>query len=147
VLALLLLVDLPRLRGEWRFFQPGILYDAVGGAPVPQDDALTPGVDAALRRAALLLPVDSVCVIAHSSWNRDYFRASYLLLPRRVWPADALLDGSRLTPEILRAALQAHHAGCLLVPTGVAAPTGMRRLTTGGIALYTFSDSRSGTPP
>jgi hypothetical protein len=135
VLVVLLLVAAPRLRDELRFFAPGSLVSADGGAPVPQDDANNAAVDAAFRAAAVRLPPGVTCVIGLHAWHRDYFRAAYLLLPRRVVPA---VDDpfSPVTGPALVAALHAHHASCLLIGATLTAPAGYSRLTIGAYSLY-----------
>ncbi|MGH2388332.1 MAG: hypothetical protein ACRDIE_09015, partial [Chloroflexota bacterium] len=122
LLGLIVLVGAPRISVEAPFFGPSALVSSAGLAPVPQDDPNAPPVDMALRRAASMLPASSVCVIARDSWNRDYFRASYILMPRRVWPAGLLLPEPTPTLGMLSAALSTRRADCLLVPPGSAIP-------------------------
>src|SRR5579885_3262780 len=135
MLVVLVLVVWPRLQGEWRFFQPGSLVSPDGSAPVLQDDAADPAADAAFRAAAAHLPANATCVIARNAWYRDYFRATYLLMPRRVWPA---VDDPRtpITSAVLKDTVLARHASCLLIPPGSTAPAGFRQVTAGTYALY-----------
>jgi hypothetical protein len=146
VLLVLLLVAAPRLRDELRFFAPGSLVAADGSAPVPQDDADIAALDAAFRAAAARLPLGASCVIGLHAWHRDYFRAAYLLLPRRVVPA---VEGpsSPITGSIVSAALHAHHASCLLLGANLTAPAGYRRLTSCAYSLFIqdVHDSRAAT--
>lgn len=136
LLGLIVLVGMSRLSVEAPFFGRSSLVNSAGWAPVPQDDRNAPEVDLALRRAASMLPVSSVCVIARDSWNRDYFRASYILMPRRVWPAAPLLSRPVPSPGTLAATLSSRHADCLLVPPAAAVPDGWLRVSGGAYAIY-----------
>ena len=139
VLALAVVITWSQVHGEFRFFVPGNLIDAQGGQPVPQDDALTPALDASLARAAALLPPTEVCVVATGAWNRTYFRASYLLMPRRIWPVGPGFADGPLTVAQIAATMTEHRADCLLAAAGVPTPPAMRRLLAasgGGLALY-----------
>jgi hypothetical protein len=136
LLVIVVLLDAGRLGGEWRFFQGGSLFDTRGDAPVPQDDPLTPALDAALRAASLFLPRDAICVIAADSWQRTYFRASYLLQPRIVWPAVAGPAVAPVLADRLRGALRSHRATCLLVPAGWPVPSGWSLAAHGAVNLY-----------
>lgn len=140
VVVMLLVLDRSQLATEWRFFHYRALVSAAGFAPVPQDDAATPALDAALRAAATLLPRGAVCVVGVDAWQRTYFRASYVLMPRRVWPA-ANRPSSVSTAQLDRA-LALHHAGCALVPPGGAAPSGLRLDHGGAIDLYVAARGR-----
>jgi hypothetical protein len=137
VLALIVLVIIaaPRLRDELRFFAPGSLVSGDGSAPVPQDDADNAAVDAAFRAAAAQLPSGATCVIGLHAWHRDYFRAAYLLLPRRVVPAveDPFTP---VTEPAVAAALHANHAACMLIGGNLRAPAGYHRATTGAYSLF-----------
>ena len=92
----------------------------------------------AFSAAAKRLPLGATCVIARHAWHRDYFRAAYLLMPRRVWPA---VDDpvAQITPSVLKAAVTALHADCLLARPGLAAPAGFRQVAGGAYALYVAS--------
>lgn len=131
------------LANEVRFFAPGSLVSVSGDVPVPQEDRRTPALDAALQRAALHLSRGATCVIAYDSWRREYFRASYLLMPRRVWPAVARQDETPISAQVLTAALAAHRTGCLIAPPGVTLPAGLRRITSGAVSLYLRVGSRT----
>lgn len=135
VLLVLALVDAPRLQDELRFFRPGSLIAADGSAPVLQDDANNPAVDAAFTAAASRLPAGATCVIALHAWHRDYFRAAYLLMPRRIWPAVSD-PGMPITPVVLRAALAARHASCLFAPRAMPVPAGLTLAHGGAYTLY-----------
>ena len=150
VLALALLITWPQVRGELRFFAQGSLVDAQGGQPVPQDDTLTPALDASLARAVALLPRAAICAVATGAWNRTYFRASYLLMPRRVWPVGLGFADGPLSVEEIAATMAAHRADCLLAAAGVPPPPAMRRLLAargGGLALYVGCRCGEGTAP
>lgn len=139
VLALAVLLSWPQLRSEFRFFTPGSLVDVQGGQPVPQDDAITPALDASLARAAALLPRTAICAVATGAWNRTYFRASYLLMPRRMWPVGSGFADGPLSVAQIAATMAAHRADCLLAAAGVPVPPGLRQLLAvggGGLALY-----------
>lgn len=138
VLALAVLISWPQVCDEVRFFATGSLVDARGGQPVPQDDAVTPALDASLVRAAALLPRTAICAVATGAWNRTYFRASYLLMPRRVWPVGPGFADGPLSAAQIAATMAAHRANCLLAAAGVPKPVAMRRLAAsgGGLALY-----------
>jgi hypothetical protein len=136
LLGLIIVVGMSRLSVEAPFFGRSSLVNSAGWAPVPQDDRNDPEVDLALRRAAHALPAGAVCVIGRDSWNRDYFRASYILMPRRVWPAAPLLSVPEPPIGTLTAALSSHHADCLLVSPGAAVPDGWRRVSDGAYATY-----------
>lgn len=139
VLALAVLITWPQVRGEFRFFAPGNLVDAQGGQPVPQDDAVTPALDASLARAAALLPRAAICAVATGTWNRTYFRASYLLMPRRIWPVGPGFADGPLSVAQIAATMAEHRADCLLAAAGEPTPPAMRRLleaSRGGLALY-----------
>jgi len=135
-LAFLVWLDAPRLAGEWGFAHNTEIIARDGSAPVPQDDLLTPGLDASLRRAAALLPADAVCVIAQHAWSREYFRASYILMPRSVWPAVDRPGLPTLTASVLSQALFKRHAGCLLAAVGLPIPAGFRLLVAGDLNVY-----------
>lgn len=136
LLVIVVVAGAARLAVEAPFFYRPSLFTSAGLAPVPQDDAHTPALDAALRAAASALPAASVCVITADSWNRDYFRASYLLMPRNVWPVAPLL--SRFPPLVatITDAITKRGADCLLVQSGVRIPPGWRLLTAGVYASY-----------
>jgi hypothetical protein len=136
VLFALIVLDRSSLQDELRFFRVQSPYTAPGVAPVPQDDVETPALDAALRGMIPLLPRDASCVIAVDAWQRDYFRASYLLMPRRIWPAVDRPTTVPLGTAALGRALAQHRAGCLLAPAGTAAPSGLRLARGGVLALY-----------
>jgi len=138
VLALAVLISWPQVRDEVRFFATGSLVDARGGQPVPQDDAITSALDASLVRAAALLPRTAVCAVATGAWNRTYFRASYLLMPRRVWPVGPGFADGPLSAAQIVTTMATHRANCLLAAAGVPTPVAMRRLAAsgGGLALY-----------
>ena len=139
MLALAVLITWPQVRGEFRFFVQGSLVDAQGGQPVPQDDAVTPALDTSLARAAALLPRAAICAVATGAWNRTYFRASYLLMPRRIWPVGPGFADGPLSVARIAATMTAHRAECLLAAAGVPTPPAMRRLLAardGGLALY-----------
>ncbi len=144
MLVLVLVVGSTRFTGEWRFFRPTPLVSADGSAPVLQDDAADPAVDAAFRAAARAIPSDATCVIAQDSWNRDYFRASYLLMPRRVWPVSDRLSGALPSPRVIADAMQNRRASCLLIRSGQQAPAGLQRVDTGAYLLYVSTRSRLG---
>jgi len=150
VLALAVLISWPQVRDEVRFFAPGSLVDAQGGQPVPQDDAVTPALDASLVRAAALLPRTAVCAVATGTWNRTYFRASYLLMPRRVWPVGTGFADGPLSAIQIAATMAAHRANCLLAAAGVPVLPGLRRLLAasgGGLALYVECRCGVGSAP
>jgi hypothetical protein len=136
LLGLIVLVGASRLTVEAPFFGRSALVSSAGWAPVPQDDRNAPAVDQALRHAAHVLPAGAICVIGQDSWNRDYFRASYILMPRRVWPVTPLLAGPIPSLGLLTTALTGHQADCLLVQPGAAVPDGWRRVTGGAYAAY-----------
>jgi hypothetical protein len=141
VLVALIALAGPQLAAEWRVFHDRSLISSSGGAPVPQDDAATPALDAALRAAAALLPRDATCVVAVDAWQRTYQRASYLLMPRRVWPAAD--EPSSVSSDQLSRALASRHAQCALVPAGGATPSGLRLAHGGAIALYVTGNTTS----
>jgi hypothetical protein len=134
--ALIIVVGAARLSVEAPFFYRQSLVTSAGVAPVPQDDADTPVLDSALRSAVAALPADSVCVITRDSWSRDYFRASYLLMPRNVWPVAPLLTQYPPSIEMISAAIVHREADCLLVQPDVPIPPGWRRLTKGAYSSY-----------
>lgn len=111
-------------------------YSTGGYAPVPQDDAQRPAFDAAIRAIAARLPHTATCVIAVDAWRREYFRASYLLMPRRVWPAGQSPRTAPYTTAQLLEAAEARQASCLLTLPGQPAPAAFRRLRSGMVALY-----------
>jgi hypothetical protein len=137
VLVLFVAVTISSLKDELRFFSPTGITAADGSAPVLQDSNRSPAVDSAFRRAASALPRSSVCVIDKDAWHEDYFRASYVMMPRRIWPYG---DNALKTPLSLAnvlAAMRAHHAACLLASIGTPIPTGLRRSTvTDSYSLY-----------
>jgi hypothetical protein len=134
--ALLLVLGLPALQAETRFFEPAAVIGANGSAPVPQDGDTSLANDKAFRLAASILPAGSTCIIAVDAWNGDYFRASYILMPRHVWPYVNAPESGTPTATALSAALATHGATCLLVGRHTAVPTRARRLTTGAYSLY-----------
>jgi hypothetical protein len=136
LLGLIIVVGMSRLSVEAPFFGRSALVNSAGWASVPQDDRNDPEVDLALRRAAHALPTGAVCVIGRDSWNRDYFRASYLLMPRRVWPVAPLLSVPEPSIGTLAAALSSHHADCLLISPGAAVPDGWLRVSDGTYATF-----------
>jgi hypothetical protein len=77
-----------------------------------------------------------VCVIAADSWDRDYFRASYLLMPRKVWPAAPLFTAYPPSQGMITGAISHHGADCLLVQSGVPIPHGWRLFSGGAYAAY-----------
>lgn len=135
ILLIALLVDAPRLEREVRFFQPGSLIAPDGSAPVLQDDAAATAVDAAFAAAAADLPANATCVIARHAWHRDYFRAAYLLMPRRIWPA-VESPSTPITAPVVLSSLRNHHAWCLISPRDVQAPAGYLRIASGVYDLY-----------
>ena len=137
-----LLIDAPRLRDELRFFHGPNLVAADGGAPVLQDDQATPAIDNAFRTVARILAPGVTCVIARDSWHRDYFRASYLLMPHQVWPVAALLVDPLPTALQITTALHEYAAQCLLAPASLAVPSGMQLLWRGDYNLYHASTTR-----
>jgi hypothetical protein len=136
LLVVALLFSAGQLRGELRFFTGASPFNPAGQAPVPQDDPLTPILDRALRAAAHLLPARAICVIALDSWQRTYFRASYLLQPRRVWPAVAPPSTGPLPVGLVRAAARTHAATCLLAPPDQPVPPGWSLVHGGVVDLY-----------
>jgi hypothetical protein len=136
LVVLVIVIGAARISVEAPFFFKHALVTSAGVAPVPQDDADTPALDRALRSAATALPADSVCVITRDSWSREYFRASYLLMPRDVWPVAPLLTRNPPSIEMIAGAIARHGANCLLVEPGVAIPPGWRLLTSGAYAAY-----------
>jgi hypothetical protein len=75
-------------------------------------------------------------VIALDGWQRDYFRASYLLMPRAVWPYRQDPAHGPATALALRAAMTLHHATCLLAGAGIGVPSDVARVTGGAYSLY-----------
>src|ERR1035437_7919821 len=136
LLAMIILVGASRLSVEAPFFGSASLVTSAGLAPVPQIDPYNPAVDQALQRAAIAVPPGAVCVIARDSWDRDYLRASYLLMPRRVWPAARLLANRSPSIGTIAAALSNRKADCLLVQPGTPVPGGWRRVIDGAYAAY-----------
>jgi len=136
LVGLLVVVGVPRFSVESPFFRPDTLTQAGGSAPVPQDDPSSSAVDRAFEAAAAILPRGAVCVISQDSWNRDYFRASYVLMPRRVWPVAPLLAAWPPSSRALARAARERYATCLLVSAGIPVPSGWRRSTEGAYALY-----------
>jgi hypothetical protein len=136
LLFCLLLLDWPELGVEWQFFLPGNLDSRLRVAPVLQADPLDPAIDRAFTQAAPLLAPTAICVIALDAWHRDYFRASYLLMPRQVWPYQQDLTDRSATSAALRRAMQQRHATCLLAAPGVPAPRGLVPVTRGVYDLY-----------
>jgi hypothetical protein len=136
LVVLVIVVGAARISVEAPFFYRHSLVTSAGVAPVPQDDADTPGLDSALQSAATALPADSVCVITRDSWSREYFRASDLLMPRDVWPVAPLLTRNAPSIETIAGAIARHGANCLLVQPGVPIPHGWRLLTGGAYAAY-----------
>lgn len=142
LVLVVLIVGAPRISVEARFFGSGAVLHADGSAPVPQDDANPSRIDLAFRAARARLPSDATCVIARDSWNRDYFRASYLLMPRRVWPIATLLTTAPPVLSTVSASLRVRAARCLLAPAGTPIPTGWRHETSGAYSLYVPDPSR-----
>ncbi len=136
LVVLIVVIGVPRLSVERPIFRSGSLIQANGSAPVPQDDANPPAVDRAFAAAATFLLRDAICVISQDSWNRDYFRASYVLMPRRVWPVAPLLAAWPPSARMLARAAHDRHATCLLVSADVPVPSGWHRATDGAYALY-----------
>ena len=136
VLGVLVVLGSARSAAELRFFGTRSPYTAPGMAPVPQDDTETPALDASLRAVAAMLPRDATCVIAVDAWRRDYFRASYILMPRRIWPAADLPSDVSLTPAALHQVMALRHASCLLAAPGTDVPPGLRQAYSGAIVLY-----------
>jgi hypothetical protein len=135
-LALLLVVGEPGVERELQFFLPGAVISQDGSAPVPQDDPRNPAVDAAFREAASDLPASATCVIDQDTWNEDYFRASYIMMPRQVWPYTGEADGGTPSAADIRVAMIARHATCALLRAGTPEPTSLVRLTFGAYSLY-----------
>jgi hypothetical protein len=142
LVAILVLVSLvamttSSLKDELRFFSPTGITAADGSAPVLQDSNRSAGVDAAFRGAATALSRSAVCVIDKDAWHEDYFRASYIMMPRQIWPFS---DNARKTPlssANLLVAMRAHHADCLLAGIGTPVPAGLRHLiVTDSYSLY-----------
>jgi hypothetical protein len=140
-IALLVLVVLAAAGGsglqhELRFFSPASINASTTSPPVPQYNPGAPAVNAAIRLAAGKLPASAVCVIDKDAWTDDFQRASFLLLPRRVWPYSEASTQRSPTAFDLAAALSLHHAGCLLADRPTAVPAGYTRLTRGAYSLY-----------
>jgi hypothetical protein len=141
VLVLLAVIDSSSIEAELRFFSPSSITAANGSAPVPQDSIRSPDVDQAFRRAANALQSNAVCVIDKDAWNEDYFRASYVMMPRRIWPS---MEDSRhriLTAGGLADAMHAHDATCLLLSAHSPVPRGLMRRTSGYYSLYVRAPS------
>jgi hypothetical protein len=135
VLAIMLLVDTSRLATELRFFRPSSIASADGSAPVLQDSNRNPRIDADFRAAASHLPTTASCVIAVDSWHEDYFRASYIMMPRRIWPYAERSQRVPSTPDIA-VAMARHHAMCALLAAGETPPRGLHQITNGTYSLY-----------
>ncbi len=140
-IALLVLViaaaaDAGRLVVELRFFSPAALVATGGFVPVPQYNPGLPAVDRAVRLADSRLPQSAVCVIDRDAWTDDYQRASFLMLPRRLWPYADIPATGRADTAQLRAAMSAHHATCLLASDTAVVPAGLGRLTDAYYSLY-----------
>lgn len=145
LLAVLLLLDRSRLAIELRFFQARIPLVAPGVAPVPQVEPVTPALDSSLRMAAAVLPRGAACVIAVDAWQHAYARASYLLMPRRIWPDSDHPIGHALSAAQIGQILALRHAQCLLAPPGSRVPSGLHLACSGAIDLY-VSTGRLGGP-
>jgi hypothetical protein len=142
ILVTMLALDSSRFGTESRFFSPTGITNADGSAPVLQDSRRSATIDADFRAAASFLPRSATCVIATDSWHEDYFRASYIMMPLRVWPyaERALTAPSTLA---IAAAMATHHATCaLLAPTDIP-PRGLRRITRGDYSLYIMKATRT----
>lgn len=139
LLVVLVLVNAPALESELRFFNPAAINGADGSAPVLQDSRRSPADDRAFRAAAARLPAGAACVISVEAWNEDYFRAAYIMLPRRVWPYSSDLERRPATPDKLAAALTKHRASCLLLGPRNSPPPRMTRVTTGAYSMYLAS--------
>lgn len=136
LVALVIVVAATRISVEAPFFDRQPLVTSTGLAPVPQDDAATPALDDALRNAAAALPANSVCVITADSWSRDYFRASYLLMPRHIWPVASLLTRNPPSIGTISTEVRRRGANCLLAQFAVPIPHGWRPRTGGVYTLY-----------
>jgi hypothetical protein len=100
-----------------------------------------PEVNTAVKLAASRLPASAVCVIDRDAWTDDFERASFLLLPRRLWPvAEQPLTGPATAAQ-LGAAMAADHAHCLLARPSTVVPNGLTRLTSAYYSLYVTAKS------
>lgn len=135
-LMLVVLVDVPKIRAELLFFWPSPISAASGSMPVPQYNPRSPRIDDAFRLAARALPASATCVIDRDAWNDDYVRASYIMMPRRIWPYTTLSTLVPPTSTNLSRALRIHNASCLLVGAQTAVPPRMLRRTSGVYSLY-----------
>ena len=136
LMLVVLAMGIPRIAVEAPFFRSGAIIHADGSALVPQDDANSAPIDQAFRVAGAVLPREITCVIARDSWNRDYFRASYVLMPRPVWPVARLLTTSLPGLATVSRSLEAREARCLLASAGTPIPRGWQRETLGVYSLY-----------
>jgi hypothetical protein len=136
VVACILILGAPELSTEWQFFVPGNLSAPTRVAPVLQADPLNPMIDSAFVHADRVLPPTAICIIALDAWHRDYFRASYLLMPRQVWPYQQQLTDTPAPTAALRAAMQRRRATCLLAGAGVRVPVNLVLASRGVYSLY-----------
>jgi hypothetical protein len=135
VLILLIVVDASSLITEMRFFSPSPVVSQDGSAPVPQDSIRDPRIDDAFRRAAAVLPAAATCVVDKDSWHEDYFRASYIMMPRHVWPYADRASGAPTQADLARA-VKLHAATCLLLSATSPVPGGVVRRTRGAYSLF-----------
>jgi hypothetical protein len=136
IVALVMLLNLSALQSELRFFMPSPVMNVDGSAPVLQDSRRSPAADRAFRLAAASLPTNATCVISVDAWNEDYFRASYLMMPRRVWPYSTTLEHTAARSRDLTVALRAHDTSCLLLGAGVEPPPHATRITSGSYSVF-----------
>jgi hypothetical protein len=136
VVAFLILLNASAISSELRFFLSNSVTNADGSAPVLQDSGRDPRIDAAFRTAASLLPTTATCVISTDSWHEDYFRASYIMMPRRIWPYRISFSAAPPSALDIAAALVEHNATCALLSADVRPPQDLYRLTHGAYSLY-----------